>query len=570
MLERSTIDRALRVIAVLAVVACIVALAGPLWHRGLPTGHDAAAHVTYTHAFDRALHQGQRPVRWVRLGDGDTQPLFNFYQPGFYYMVGLAHVLVPSLAAALKVTVLASWWLGAVGMYALTRRLGGLAGATAALLFASSPYVLLDVFVRAAYPELMAISCAAVLLALVDAYARGGGHGSAVAIAVLTGVMLVCHLPASLLCGGAIAGHACVVVPRGPIGRRRLGGLVLAAVAGLGLGAFYVIPALLELPHVRMSALTSGYFDYRRHFVDPSQWVTYTWGHGGSVEGPDDDMSFQVGIAQWIVLASGIGLVLAARGRGRACAGRLALFWLIVAAVSLLAMTTASLAAWALLPPLRYVQFPWRFLMLTTLAASVVGAFVIQAVPRATVRAAAVVGMCALQGWLCLPLTVPIGYVGTDAHSAALNAPPGATRRPFVEAGYFPLTSPPRALGTAGLWTVIAGAATVRPVRVTDTAPVLDVVTPSGARLALHVRAFPGWSVRLDGEPLAPSVDPSTGFLVVDVPAGSHRLEAEFADTRPRQWGNGISAATGAALVAWLGVAIVRRTPWRRRTASPA
>ena len=270
MVQRGTIDRALGVTALLVTAACVLALARPLLHRGLPVGHDAAAHITYTHVFDRALRQGQLPVRWVRLADGDTQPLFNFYQPGFYYLVELVHVLVPSLAAALKLTVLAGWWLGAVALYVLCRRQGSLEGASAALLFASSPYVLLDVFVRAAYPELMAISCAAVLLALVDRYARAGGHATASAIAVLTGLMLVCHLPASLIGGTALAAYACLVVPRGPGSWTRLGGLALAAAAGVALAAFYVIPASLNClpsacPRSRAGTSTTAATSSLRH-----------------------------------------------------------------------------------------------------------------------------------------------------------------------------------------------------------------------------------------------------------------------------------------------------------------
>ncbi len=426
MVQRGPIDRTLCVIALLAAAACILILARPLLHRGLPTGHDTAAHVTYTHVFDRALRQGQLPVRWVRIADGDTQPLFNFYQPGFYYLVELTHVPVRSLPLALKLTVLASWWLGAVALFALGRQQGRLEGAAAAVLFASSPYVLLDVFVRAAYPELMALSCAAVLLVLVDRYARTGGHGITIAIAVLSGIMLVCHLPASLIGGGAVAAYACVAVRRGGGGWRRLGGLALASAAGLALAAFYVVPALVELPHVRMSALTSGYFDYRRHFVSPVQWITYTWGHGGSVEGPGDEMSFQIGMVQWIVLAGSVFVAIAARRPEQAWARRATIFWLVVAAVALFAMTPAARPAWALVAPLRYVQFPWRFLMVPTIAASALAALVVHALPGVRLRALAVIGLACAQLWLCLPYTVPAGYIGTDALSAGLFAQPGS------------------------------------------------------------------------------------------------------------------------------------------------
>src|SRR5262245_7677098 len=80
-------------VAALAIAAGSCTLAVPLLHSGFPLGHDLQAHLTYTYLFDRALQSGQFPVRWtqgIRAGDG--QLLFNFYQPGFYYVVQLVHL----------------------------------------------------------------------------------------------------------------------------------------------------------------------------------------------------------------------------------------------------------------------------------------------------------------------------------------------------------------------------------------------------------------------------------------------------------------------------------------------
>ena len=166
----------------------------------------------------------------------------------------------------------------------------------------------------------------------------------------------------------------------------------------------------------------------------------------------------------------------------------------------------------------------------------------VHALPGVRLRALALIGLSITQLWLCLPYAMPAGYLGTDPVSAGLFSAPGMPRQPFVEPGYFPATSPPRALGVTGLWQVVAGEATVQPVRVTDAAMALDVTAPAGARLTLHVRAFPGWHARLDDVPLATAIDPATGFLVTGIPAGRHRLEARFEDTAVRQVSNGVSA----------------------------
>ena len=128
--------RTLYVVAGLAIAIVFVALALPFLHAGFPLGHDLPAHLTYTYLFDRALEAGQFPVRWTPgLRAGGSQPLFNFYQPGFYYVVQLVHLGVGSLGASMKLAVLGLWAAGAAWMFEARRRQtlparwGGRAGA---------------------------------------------------------------------------------------------------------------------------------------------------------------------------------------------------------------------------------------------------------------------------------------------------------------------------------------------------------------------------------------------------------------------------------------------------------
>src|SRR5262245_6651915 len=65
----------LTVVAVGAVMISLLTVAPPLLHSGFAAGHDAPAHITYTYLFDRALSQGQFPVRWVEwVAPGNSQP----------------------------------------------------------------------------------------------------------------------------------------------------------------------------------------------------------------------------------------------------------------------------------------------------------------------------------------------------------------------------------------------------------------------------------------------------------------------------------------------------------------
>jgi hypothetical protein len=97
-----TLDR----VALAVLLIALFPIALPFMQPGYPSGHDVGAHVTYSYRFDQAWQQGQIPVRWVEgTRPGDNQPLFNFYQVGFYYLVELVHLVVPRLSSAVKATV---------------------------------------------------------------------------------------------------------------------------------------------------------------------------------------------------------------------------------------------------------------------------------------------------------------------------------------------------------------------------------------------------------------------------------------------------------------------------------
>ena len=77
---------------------------------------------------------------------------------------------------------------------------------------------------------------------------------------------------------------------------------------------------------------------------------------------------------------------------------------------------------------------------------------------------------------------------------------------------------------------------------------VVTMQTPGTVQV--NVFYFPGWQVQLDGEPVPIAPSP-TGAILVDVPAGEHRIDARFGDTPPRTLGAAISGLMFLALP-WL------------------
>lgn len=552
----------LRLLAVASVVAAMLWAASPLGAPGFPAGHDMGAHLTYSYLFDRAAAQGQFPIRWVQLvQDGRSQPLFNFYQPGLYYLVQLVHLAIPSLSLSLKLTIVLLWWGGSAFMFLLCRPFGLLSGAMAALLFGLSPYVLLDVYVRAAYPELAALACAPAVLWSVSRFATTGRVAYLAVVALVTFLMLISHLPSVLICSPLIAAFTVRLASRQRPTLRRLLMLAGAGLVGAAMASFYVVPALGELRFVNIRALTTNYFDYRAHFVQPGQWVRYEWGYSGSVPGSDDGMSFQIAVVQWAAIAVAVAIVLAGAVRRRSGRAGDLIFWLSTIGLAMVLTTEMSAPVWELVTPLRFVQFPWRFLMLVAVAGGALAATLLSLVRSSTVRGVIVIGAAALQIWLSAdyvghPRRIAEGRMTIDYTAWAET--PQARAIGFVEEGYYPAgvewnqdqERPP------GRWSVRRGEAEVRAVVLKDHVVVLDARTANGAQLAIHAHYFPGWAARLDGSEVEFDRAPGSRYLLVDVPPGNHRVEAEFTETALRRTADMISLAGLGAFVLLLGASV--------------
>lgn len=542
------LERALVAAAALALVASLASVAVPFLHDGLPSGHDATAHITYTYLFDRALSQGQMPVRWVEwVHPGESQPLFNFYPPGLYYLVGAVHALGVPLSVALKATVVLVCWCGALLTYGWLSRLGRLPAGLAALLFVLSPYVMLDVFVRASYPELAAIACAPGVLWSIDRTISSSRLRDAIVLAGFVGLMLLCHLLTSLIFAPVLAAYAGVRMwPTAT--PRRLALLALGGVLGFGLAAFYVVPSMVELHFVSIGRMTSGDADYQRHFVGVSQWFRGRWGYGASVPGLDDGLSFRMDVLQWLALVlSAVWLVRGRRpGRSGPRAGTIA-FWLVAVVAAMFLMTQISAPLWHAIPALPYLQFPWRYLMVVSVGTSALAALLLASIRNRTVQALIVIGAVAIQYPVHHRHMRPQQYYERDAID--IDNPRWAEvealgMRAFIERGFMPVDAhQPPPPGT-GRWTVIAGEADVRALHEADDRLALEVHVPTtgAARLRLNTHYFPGWHVLVDGAASAAAVDERYGFMEVAVPRGTHRVEAVFADTPVRSAANMASA----------------------------
>ncbi|MGE5603148.1 MAG: 6-pyruvoyl-tetrahydropterin synthase-related protein [Nitrososphaerales archaeon] len=569
--------------------------------------HDARHSIFFLVEFDQSFSEGAWwPVWGPDHAVGFGYPTFLLYAPLAFYIGEAAHLLGLGFAAATKVTWSLGFLLGAAGSYRLARRWFSPAVAlVASLAFTYAPYHLSQIYVRAALNEFMALAWLPwAVLAFLRLWDEPGPWRAALAAAALTALMLF-HTVSTLTFVPLIGALLLLLFVRESVKSRRAGRspwsvirspragwtLVALAVAGL-LSCIFFVPLLLERGYVAQYQWVNQTYDYRRHFVYPGQFLIPTWGYGYSVPGPNDGMSFQLGIPIFVLsvigavaVAVGFGVKRVSSGRdgpalppAHDAPGRRLMAWFLVATtlVALFLMTPAAQAFWDSFPLVDLIQFPWRLLAVTVFTFALLAGF----------------GACALDrpgetGFYAANPFVYVVALVLIVSSLPFARPQIVSLRPQDETPLavldFEMNFPDMRAVT--VWSqrlptnadspliaqylagqplqraaIVAGAGEILEQSARALAAQARVRADGPVALRFYTYYFPGWRATVDGRPVEIRADGPNGLIGLDVPTGVHDVQVAFGTTLPRIAGQLLSGV-GVLLLAILVALGFRKSP---------
>ena len=322
-----------------------------------------------------------------------------------YRLVALLRLLGASSVAAVKCTFGISLLAGALGMYGWTRRrLGPWPALLASMVYTYWPILLSAIYVRGALAEAVLMGLAPWVLWAADVAATGSWRGAVglalglaaalrtqaglalwLAAVVLAYILLVPYRltsPREREADGEdpphppppqqVATAGVISAPHRGSAKSQLKPTGLALIgwaAGLALGGLGLVPAVLQHGFGNVT-----YVSFADHFVYPFQLLLAGWGAGPSIPGPNDTLTFSLGIIAFGLSVLGIILFReGARSQARAGDGvyppalRHTHTLFALATVLIIAALSTTLAAflWKWLPFLaRPLTYPWQLLLL--------------------------------------------------------------------------------------------------------------------------------------------------------------------------------------------------------------
>jgi len=541
----------------LALIAFWTLTLKPLVQSGMMTcSHDGMLHLLRAFHLDAMARQGIWWPRWVpTLVFGYGCPLFNFYPALSLYPILILHRLGLSLLQSWNWTLALSILASGGAMYLWAQQVLGQRGAfIAAVAYMLAPYQLYEVYWRGSVSGALTWPLLPVVLWAALRVMQECRWVYALIGAVAYAAILLTNAPASLMFTLILVAYLFALMWGGP--NRRMVACQLAGmmILGVGLAAFFLAPAFFERSQVqfwRASAL--GGVDFRKHFLSLFDLPGPFLASDPRLVNPSSPPR-SLGWA--ICLLAGIGVLTAWWRRAHiGHAYKLHLIWAALTLIGAIVMTSfISEPIWSHAPLLSsflpFIQFPWRFLGVATLSASLLvglGVAVLDDSMQGGVlgKCLAPVALTMLAAntlpWayprLCPAPDVPDQAFFT-AYEASAKLIGGATFSEYlpIAVQQVPTTSPMDAAMRAGQPVIRWDAPGARILASRDDGLRAELTLESDTSVQVIYRAFyfPGWQATLDDQPVDLQVTLPMGLMAVNIPAGRHVLTIRFGSTSLR------------------------------------
>lgn len=511
----------------LILIITIVILSIPTFslmlRSGIYTMHDF--HVFRLQQFDKCVQNFTFPCRWTPdSGKGYGEPLFNFYGQFPYWIGEVIHRLGFSILNSTKLMFILSITLSGIAMFFLSRRFwGNMGGAVSAIFYMYAPYRAVDLWVRGALNESLAFVFFPLIFLFLDLYILKSKAKHIVVLSLaLAGLITTHNLSVLIFAPFMLVWWLFRCIQRQSW--KSFFGLSIAAIIALFLSAYYLLPVALESKYITLAKTTQGYYDYRAHFTTLYQlFISNFWGYGGSTWGPNDTMSFAVGYLHWIIPIVIFVVMLIKRKINK--------YFLLFAACGLISVFLThnkSAFIWTHLPPMAYIQFPWRFLTMAVLFLS------LSSGALAVVFSKKLLLSCSL----ALLLLFNFSYYHPDIWRSITDS------QQFSGA----LWDEQRSSALQDFWPVFGSD---QPTSFAPTQPSVVIHTNDYQKIRYPIVYFPGWTAKVDNRITPVFPDGKLGLIALRVPLNYSQITLKFVNTWPRTLGNSLSLITLVSLLVW-------------------
>ncbi len=354
---------------IIAIVSILILT--PVLLKGIPFGYDLPHHYQCAMTFAESIKTGDFYPSWSlnrNFGFGGMES--RLYPPISHYSLALSYLLTGDwhLASWLIFTIFT--FLGGLGVYLLAKEyLPSNQAVFAGVIFILLPYHLNQLYNTFFFAEYVGTSLLPFTFYFISRVCRRGNISDILGLAISYSILILTHLPLAVIGSICFGIYALTLLKREKFISQSVK-LVIGVLLGLASSSFFWIKVILEKDLMARTLIYEDlYYDYRLHFLlTPIQVF----------EGELRERIFET-VTMWYDLMTLCAIVLVL-----SCAVSFLIWekkskftmkgvW-VVFIISVFLTLPFSSFVWDILPPLQDVQFPWRWVAIICITASVISA----------------------------------------------------------------------------------------------------------------------------------------------------------------------------------------------------
>lgn len=509
----------------LIIILLFAFLAGlALFDSGLHPTHDGEYHVIRFFEFNKAISDGNFYPRWAPdLNNGYGVPLFNYVYPLPNYIAVLLHTFGMSFIDSFKFSLFLSLVLSGIFFYLWSSQFWGkLGGVVSAVFYIFSPYHFVDIYIRGSVGESWALALFPAFLWSITLFIKKKQKVFLPLSSLFIALLVFSHNILALMFFVFGFFYVAFLIYKEKNRKALIFYCILIVALGLCLSAIFWLPALLEKGYVKGLEV----FDIYSNFPLLYQLLIPSWGSGFSGGALGSQLSFQIGIANLLVLFLGIIFVLLRKGKSGARS--LVIFFIVCFFIVFFLMLRESRFIWENIPLMNYFQFPWRFLSLEIVISAFLAGSVVHFGKFNKLIACFLIVIAVLLG---------IGYM-KPAYYLDRNDNYYTTRSNFIDG----TNSPGNAFNT--IWMdnfqkqkdrLVLDKGNFSQIDIKSTQYVFTISSHGETSVLINTAYFPGWAAYVDGKNQKIQIE-NNGNFSFKVPNGKHNIVVRLEDTPIRKW----------------------------------
>lgn len=502
-----------------------------LLSSGLPPTHDGEYHVIRFYEFDKTLKGGDWYPRWAPdLNYAYGVPLFNYVYPLPNYVSSVLHVFGISFIDAFKLNMFFATIVGSAFFYLWAKQFwGNLGGVVSSIFYTFSPYHFVDIYIRGSVGEVWALGFFPAFLWTYTKFVKSKQKAFLIFSSIFLALIIFSHNILALMFFLFALSYISLLIYKEKNKKYLIFNTFYAILLGLGLSAIFWLPAIYETKYVTGLQI----FDVDSHFPDLYQLLIPSWGSGFSGAGLQNELSYQIGIANLVAIFLSL-IVVFIQVKSRRKIAFYTIFFLLWFLFVLFLMLDISKLVWQTIPLMKYFQFPWRLLSIEILFASFLAGSIFSLEVNNRIKIFLVLFLIFLTFILGIGYTKPAYYhYRTDNYYIA--------RSNFIDG----TNSPGNVFNT--IWfnqnlkkqseRIVIDKGQIESSVIKPTSHRYFASVLSESNVVVNIAYFPSWTVFIDGKKTTTRQD-ANGLISFIAPSGNHLIEVKFEDTPIRTVAN--------------------------------